>query len=90
MRFRLLYSETARNQIRHLHPELKSIIRSKLNELTEDPYAGKRLERDLSGFWSLPARRFRIVYIVAEDSKTVEIYYASHRRDMYELIRGEL
>ena len=35
--YRLVYSETAKNQVSKLHPELKSIIRSRLDAVKEDP-----------------------------------------------------
>ena len=83
--YRLLYSETSRNQIRKLHPELKSIIRSRLDSLRGRPLIGKKLERELSGYRSLRARRFRIIYKLNDDTKTIEIHYVGHRKDIYEL-----
>ena len=41
--YRLMYSETSRNQIIKLHPELKPIIRKKLDILKAEPFSGKRL-----------------------------------------------
>ena len=87
MRYRLLYSETSRKAIRNLHSELKAIIRKRLKELDNNPYAGKRLDKKLSQYYSLRARRFRIIYKVKEDEKTLEIHYVGHRKDIYELVR---
>lgn len=89
MRYRLLYSESARNQIRDLHPELKAIIRKRLKELAKNPYLGKHLEKELSNYFSLRARRFRIIYMVKESAKTIEIHYVGHRKDIYELFKGQ-
>lgn len=82
---RLLYSETAKNQISNLHPEIKSIIRSRLDMIQEEPFTGKRLERELSGYRSLRAKRFRIIYKFNETEKIIEIHYVGHRRDVYDL-----
>jgi len=81
----LLYSETARRQVAKLHPELKPVVRSRMDRLRDDPFAGKRLERELSGYRSLRARRFRIIYKVNHEEKCIEIHYVGHRRSIYEL-----
>ena len=83
--YRLLYSETSRTQIRNLHPEMKAIIRTRLNMLRRDPFAGKKLERELSGYRSLRAHRFRIIYKLKEEDGIVEIHHVGHRKDIYEL-----
>lgn len=84
--YRLLFSETSRNQIITLHPELKSIIRSRLEMLREDPFKGKRLERELSGYCSLRAKRFRIIYKLNAAEKIIEIHYIGHRKNVYDLL----
>ena len=84
--YRLLYSETAKNQIKKLHPELKPVIRSRLDKLKKEPFIGKRLERELSGYRSLRAKRFRIIYKLGENRKNIEIHYVGHRKDVYELL----
>ena len=89
MRYRLLYSESARNQIRDLHPELKAIIRKRLKELAKNPYLGKHLEKELAEYFSLRTRRFRIIYMVKESARTIEIHHVGHRKDIYELFKGQ-
>jgi len=89
MQYRLLYSESARNQIRYLPPELKMIIRKRLKQLAENPYIGKHLEKELSQYYSLRAKRFRIIYMVKESAKTIEIHYVGHRKDIYELFKEQ-
>ena len=84
--YRLVYSETSKNQVSKLHPELKSIIRSRLDAIQEEPFSGKRLERELSGYRSLRAKRFRIIYKLNEPAKIIEIHYIGHRRDVYDLL----
>lgn len=88
--YRLLYSETSRRQIEKLHPDLKSVIRSKLDKLRKDPFDGKRLERELSGYRSLSAKRFRIIYRVNDENRSLEIHYIGHRRDIYELFAKQI
>ncbi|MBU0699519.1 MAG: type II toxin-antitoxin system RelE/ParE family toxin [Proteobacteria bacterium] len=90
MQYRILYSDTSRNQIGHLHPELRAVIRKRLKELAENPYVGKRLEKELSEYFSLRARRFRIIYKVKERDKVLEIHYVGCRKDIYELVKGKM
>jgi mRNA interferase RelE/StbE len=90
MSYQLLYSETSRDQIKHLHPELKSIIRERLRALSEKPYIGKHLEKELAGYFSLRAKRFRIIYKIKEDDQIIEIHYVGRRKDIYELLKEKL
>ena len=83
--YSLLYSATSRRQVAELHPEIKSVVRSRLDTLRKDPFTGKRLERDLSGYRSLRARRYRIIYKVNEEKESLEIHYVGRRKDIYEL-----
>ena len=89
MQYRPLYSETSRKHIRHLHPEIRTIIRKRLKELAQNPYIGKRLEKEISEYFSLRARRFRIIYKVKKKEKILEIHYVGHRKDIYELVKDK-
>lgn len=71
-----------------MHPDLKRIVRSRLDRLRPAPFAGKRLERELAGYRSLRARRFRIIYRIDEENGILEIHYVGHRKDVYELLAG--
>ena len=87
MAYRLLYSETSREQIRSLHPQIKSSIKAHIQKLSDNPYSGKPLEKELSGYHSLRTKRFRVIYKIDHDKKIVQIHYVGHRKDVYELLR---
>ena len=87
MLYQLLYSKTSRGQIKKLHPDIKSIIRDRLKTIEKTPYVGKRLERDLSGYFSFRTRIFRIIYKVREENHIIEVHYVGHRRDIYDLLK---
>ena len=87
MSYQLFYSETSRKQIRKLHPQIKPVVKSKIEKLQENPFSGKWLEKELSGYLSLQANRFRIIYKVLHNDQTVEIHYVGHRKDIYELFK---
>ena len=88
--WRLVYSETSRNQVRSLYPSIKPVVKSRLENLQEDPYLGKPLERELAGYYSYRAKRFRIIYRIDDPSQTVQIHYVGHRKDVYELLKETL
>jgi mRNA-degrading endonuclease RelE of RelBE toxin-antitoxin system len=90
MPYQLLYSETSRKQIRKLHPQIKPVVKSKIEKLQEDPFSGKWLEKELSGYLSLQAKRLRIIYKVRDNDQTVEIHYVGHRKDIYELFKAAI
>ena len=87
MPYKLLYSETSRNQIRKLHPQIKQFVKSKIEMIQGNPFSGKGLEKELSGYLSVRAKRFRIIYKIIDNDQTVEIHYVGHRRDIYELFK---
>jgi len=85
--YQLLYSETSRKQIRKLHPQIKPVVKSKIEELQDNPFSGKWLEKELSGYLSSQAKRFRVIYKIRDNDQTVEIHYVGHRKDIYELFK---
>ena len=87
MSFKLVYSETSKKQIRKLHPQIKPVVKSKIEKLQENPFSGSLLEKELSGYLSVRARRFRVIYKIRDDDKTIEIHYVGHRKDIYELFK---
>ena len=90
MTYKLLYSKTCRDQIRNLHPDLKSVIKSRLQKLKENSFDGKSLERELSGYRSIRAKRFRIIYRIREKVRAIEIHHVGHRKDIYELFKESM
>ena len=87
MSYRLVYSQTSRNQARSLHPRIKAVVKKKIEGLKDNPYAGKALEKELSGYHSLRAKRFRIIYKVIEKENIIQIHYMGHRKDIYQILK---
>ncbi len=56
-------SRTFANKVaKQLNPEIKKAAKAALKELAENPYLGKELQTELSGFWSYRFLRYRIVF----------------------------
>ena len=70
-----------------MHPQVKPVVKSKIEELQENPFSGKWLEKELSGYLSIQAKRFRVIYKIIDNDQIVEIHYVGHRRDIYELFK---
>ena len=70
-----------------MHPQIKSVVKSKIEKLRENPFSGKWLERELSGCLSMRAKWFRVIYKIRENEEAVEIHYVGHRKDIYELFK---
>jgi mRNA interferase RelE/StbE len=86
----LVYAAICRRQIIGLPPLLKPLVKRAIEQIAKEPYAGKRLERELSGYLSLRAKRYRVIYRIDESARTVEIHYVGHRKDIYEIFAEEL
>jgi mRNA interferase RelE/StbE len=87
MSYQLLYSETSRKQIRKLHPQIKPLVKSRIEKLQENPFSGNCLEKELSGYLSMRAKRCRVIYKIRDDDQTIEIHYVGHRKDIYQLFK---
>jgi len=87
MAYRVLYSQTSRNQVRSLHPQVKPVVKGYVERLKENPFLGKPLEKELSGYYSLRSKRFRIIYTIDDDHQMIQVHHVGHRKDVYELFR---
>ena len=62
MPYRVQLTRTVAEKVVNFHPDVKKHIKSSLIDIANNPYAGKGLEADLSGFFSYKFRRYRIIY----------------------------
>ncbi len=76
--YRIEIARKALKDIEHLSPKLKKKLREILmNRVALDPFSGKRLVGELSGYWSLRLNlRDRIVYRIDEEQRVVYILRA--------------
>ena len=81
--YRFRVPDDAARLIRGLHPELKQKVRTSLALLGHDPHAGKALQAELEGLYSLRAGRLRIVYRPG-GRRLIEIVAIGPRERVYE------
>lgn len=72
--------------IRHLHPEVKSKIRTGLEEIEENPETGKCLKDKLEGLKSHRVGVYRIVYEIKRKKQLIQIVDVAKRIIVYERI----
>jgi mRNA interferase RelE/StbE len=82
--YRALIAPAVAERIRGLPPELKRAVREAIRAIGTDPRRGERLQRELEGYLKFKVRRYRIVYRVDPQSRTVAIVALGHRRTVYE------
>jgi mRNA-degrading endonuclease RelE of RelBE toxin-antitoxin system len=87
MLYQVIYSETSGKIIRRLHPSIKPLIRQKIVALRENPFLGKALERELTGYYSLKTKKYRVIYRLDHPGKTIQIHYLGYRKDIYDLFK---
>ncbi len=87
---RVRFTAEAARLIARLPPEIKQLIRSAIDDLRENPRKGAELAGGFAGYRSLKSRRYRIVYRLNEEERTLDIYHFGHRRDVYESLRALL
>lgn len=74
----------ASRAVKKLSPEIKKAAKAALKEFAENPYLGKELQSELSGFLSYRFMRYRIVYRTDAREKLIIVWGIGHRRDIYE------
>ena len=81
--YKIEISPQARNQLKKLKIKYKFSISSIIDDLKEDPFIGKPLNRDLIGKYSYRVGVYRIIYRVNVKKNLVEIITAGHRSTIY-------
>ncbi len=57
-KFKLIYAETSRKQIKKLHPYLEPLVKAKIERISANPHIGKLLEKSRNGVGSLKLTKF--------------------------------
>lgn len=87
-RYKITYTATAKDCIRHLPPLIKQAIKAMIEKLAENPSLGKQLRAELAGYWSCRFQRWRIIYIPDERSHLIQIQLIEKRVSVYETLKS--
>ncbi len=86
MVYTVKFAKTVADKVSTLHPDINKQLRSAIKNISKEPYSGKELQEELSGFLNYRFLRYRIIYRVNDIDKTILVYMFGHRRDVYELL----
>ena len=84
--YRVKLTATASEMFMLLHPDIKKQIKSILKTQYNAPYLGKALQGELGHLRSLKMKRYRALYQVNDENRTIIVYAIGHRKEIYEII----
>ena len=76
MAYEIRFTKEAKKDVDKLSPKLKQKLKKIIQEqITQNPYGGKKLVGDLTGFFSLRLNyKDRILYSIDEQQKLIHIH----------------
>ncbi len=81
--FKIILTARAKRELRNISKRHQFAIASVIEELKDNPFAGKPLTRELTGRYALRVGIYRIIYTVNKSDKTIYILTAGHRSVVY-------
>jgi len=86
-KWKIRFTPESSRLLSKLHPDNKVQVKQALTELRQNPFTGKDLQEELSGFKSRRLKQYRIIYNINEEENFIQIYHIGQRRDVYEQFR---
>ena len=80
---KVLLTPDAKKQLNKLSRVTHSRIFRHLDYLKANPFAGKPLQRNLKGYYSLRAWPYRILYVIIKNKNTILVIAVEHRQGVY-------
>ncbi len=84
MTYTVIFLRVFLKQFRRLPEDLKRRVRTRVEDLAENPYLGLRLMGQLEGFWKDRVGAYRIIYKIDEKTRTIVFYDIDLRKRVYE------
>jgi len=82
--YRIIIAPSAKKGLKTIARIYRKGIAEAIDSLSDDPYIGKPLTRELTGRYTYKVGVYRIIYKINEKDKTVYIINAGHRATIYE------
>ena len=83
MKYLIDFDEDVRKVFQHFSPLRKQKIKECLREISLNPFVGKALQENLTGFYSYRAGHFRILYIIDKEERIVRLMAIGFRGNVY-------
>ena len=90
MTWRLVITPKVQKAFGSFPPETRQYIRRALEDIAQDPWIGKPLRDDLTGFYSFRSKRFRVVYRIERKIITVVVVAIGPRKTVYGELTAEI
>lgn len=84
MSYTVLFLRVFLKQFRRLPDSVKMRVRRCAEELSGNPYLGRRLAGELAGYWKDRVGKYRVIYKIDEAKKAIILYDVALRRRVYE------
>lgn len=81
--YKIELTKKAQKQLVKLPKDFQVKIRSKIVILSKNPFAGKPLEGERKGQYSLRVWPYRIIYLILKQKLIIEIIDVHHRQGAY-------
>ena len=82
--YRIIIAPSAKKGLKTIARIYRKGIAEAIDFLSDDPFIGKPLTRELTGRYTYKVGIYRIIYKINEKEKTVYIINAGHRATIYE------
>lgn len=86
-KYAVRYEHQVKENLRHLHPTIKSSIKSVVRDLQKNPFLGKLLQDEFYGFRSTRHQRWRIIYSINPDEEIITLHLIERRLTVYETLK---
>lgn len=82
--YRIKLTRKAKKELKDIKKIYEAAINSALEEIRENPFAGKPLIRELAGKYYYKIDVYRIIYKVSKKDQKIYVLTAGHRATIYE------
>lgn len=83
MTYHIVITKRAAKGLKKLPKNMRRRIDDAIDVLRENPFAGKKLQGEHEGAWSLRVWPYRIIYVIHQEIVTVTVLRIGHRQGVY-------
>ena len=85
--FAILFTKKTYKQYDGLPKRERLRIDAVVTGLRENPFAGKKLDGDLEGYWGIRSWPYRVIYTIEKYLVTVTVVAIGQRKDVYRKLK---
>ncbi|OGM93128.1 hypothetical protein A2333_00665 [Candidatus Wolfebacteria bacterium RIFOXYB2_FULL_49_7] len=83
MQYRIILPKSVQKDLEKLDKKIRMRVIITLQELSKDPFAGKKLQGEHAGQWSVRAWPYRVIYRINKGELVVLVIRIAHRQGAY-------